>query len=122
MHGFSRWNRPDRFYKPGIQLINPNLVCMTDFNDALDVAKVTQLKTGTIVKQMGRSQEDEGQDQYTDDIILPASPLIRPEDRVPDNKFKPGSKRGTRALRRPISGARYGGFAELGAWCHMTFK
>jgi len=106
MHRFSRRNRPNRFHKSGIQLIDPDLICVTDFNDALDMAKVTQLKAGSIVKPTGRSQEDEGQDQHADNIILPTSPLIRPENRVPDNHPELGSKRGTCMLRHPVPGAR----------------
>ncbi len=122
MDSFPRWNGPKRFHKPGVQLVNPHLVRVADFNDTLYVAQITQLKTGTIVEPAGWRKKDKGQDQHANDVILPTATLIRPEDRFLDDQ--PGSRpeRGTRVFRHPVHGARNGWFAELGVWCHMIFN
>lgn len=122
MNGLARRDRPEGVHKPRIQLINPYLIRVTYFDDPLDMPQVTQLKTRAIMEPTGRREKNEGQDHYTDDVILPASALVGPENRPPHDQLGLGPERGIPAIRGPIPGARKGWFAELGTWRHTPVQ
>lgn len=118
MKSLLRRNLPEGVHKPCIQLIDPCPVSVADFDDTLDMSQVTKLQARPIVEPTGWREEDEGQDQNNDDVILPASSLVGPEDRPLCDQYNLGPQAGICATLCPVSWAGSGWFAEFDAWRH----
>src|SRR5205085_4535550 len=66
--------------------------CVSDFDDPLHVAQVGQLQCGAVLEPGTRRQENKGQDDHADDVVLPACAFVGPEDRAQEEELDLGSR------------------------------
>ncbi len=80
----------ERLHQPGVHQVAHALIDAAHLDDALLVAQVRQLQSGAIVEPGARGQEDEGQNDNHNQVVLPSYRVRKPRRSARDHEFDLG--------------------------------